>query len=181
MLMRTAQASRPGFARRRLAECRELARFLRRNWIATAVVVLLYAAAKHWLWINISPSLPYHLVWLERGAVPQRGELMLYRFSGEVLAGADALKALPLFKRTVGLPGDVIRVEDRVVSVGEVRIGYARERSRSGLSLDPIAPGVIPAGYLFAQADAPDSFDSRYAQSGLVPIGSVLGVAHPIF
>lgn len=174
-------APRRGFLQRRVAEWRDLAGFLRRHWIATALVLLLYAAAKHWLWVNISPSLPHHLVWLDYGATPQRGELMLYRFAGESLPELGPLDALPLFKRVAGLPGDGIRVEGRTVEVGGVRIGYAKPRSLRGTALDPIAPGVIPEGYLFAQGDSPDSFDSRYAQSGLVPIDRVIGVAHVIF
>ena len=169
------------FLRRRFAECRDLARFLRHHWFATVLIVLVYAAAKHWLWFNISPSLPYNLVWLEYGATPQRGELMLYRFAGPTLPGIEHLNALPFFKRAAGMPGDEIRVVNRIVSVGDTRIGFARYHASSGLALDPIPAGVIPAGYIFAQADSPDSFDSRYAQSGLVPVDRILGVAHPIF
>lgn len=174
-------AVRSGFAGRRLAECRALAVYLWRHWLATLAIVALYAAAKYWLWVNVSPSLPYHVVWVDYGARPQRGDLILYRFAGEDVPGIAQLDALPMFKRVAGLPGDVISVEARVVSVGGVRIGLAKPHTLTGVPLDPIAPGVIPEGYLFAQADSPDSFDSRYAQSGLVPQARVLGVAHALF
>lgn len=169
------------FLVRRFCECRDLAIFLRRHWLVTLAVLVLYAAAKYWLWVNLSPSLPYHLVWLERGASPARGELMIYRFAGEPLPGLGPLDRMPFFKRVAGLPGDPIRVEDRVVSVAGIRIGYAKRRTHAGLPLDPLPSGVIPEGYLFAQGESRDSFDSRYAQSGLVSQDRVLGVAHVIF
>lgn len=172
---------RPGFMQRRFAEWRDLARFLRRHWIISTVVLLLYLAAKHWLWVNVTPSLPYRLVWLEYGAQPQRGDLMVFRFSGEPLPGMGYVDGVPFFKRVAGLPGDRIEVVERVVSVAGVRVGYAKPHTREGQRLDPIAAGVVPEGYLFGQADSDDSFDSRYAQSGLVPMTRVVGVAHVIF
>jgi len=166
---------------RRFAEWRDLARFLRRHWIISTVVLVLYLAAKHWLWVNVTPSLPYRLVWLEYGAQPQRGDLMVFRFSGEPLPGMGYVDGVPFFKRVAGLPGDRIEVVERVVSVAGVRVGYAKPHTREGQRLDPIAAGVVPEGYLFGQADSDDSFDSRYAQSGLVPMTRVVGVAHVIF
>jgi len=47
--------------------------------------------------------------------------------------------------------------------------------------IDLIAAGTIPSGAYFAQSDSVDSFDSRYAQSGLVRTDQVIGVAHVIF
>ena len=172
---------RPGFMQRRLAEWRDLARFLRRHWFISTVVLVLYLAAKHWLWVNVTPSLPYRLVWLEYGAQPQRGDLMVFRFSGEPLPGMGYVDGVPFFKRVAGLPGDRIEVVARIVSVAGVRVGYAKPHTREGQRLDPIAAGVVPEGYLFGQADSDDSFDSRYAQSGLVPMTRVVGVAHVIF
>ena len=180
-LVQAEATPRPSFMQRRLAEWRDLARFLRRHWIISTVVLVLYLAAKHWLWVNVTPSLPYRLVWLEYGAQPQRGDLMVFRFSGEPLPGMGYVDGVPFFKRVAGLPGDRIEVEDRVVSVAGVRVGYAKPHTREGQRLDPIAAGVVPDGYLFGQADSDDSFDSRYAQSGLVPMTRVVGVAHVIF
>ena len=171
----------PGFLQRRISEWRELALFLRRHWLIATLVLLLYVAAKHWLWVNVTPSLPYRLVWLDYGAQPQRGELMVYRFSGQPLPDMGYLDGVPFFKRVAGVPGDRIEVEDRVVRVAGVRVGYAKPHTRQGQRLDPIAAGVVPEGYLFGQADSDDSFDSRYAQSGLVPMTRVVGVAHVIF
>ena len=166
---------------RRFAEWRDLASFLRRHWIISTVVLVLYLAAKHWLWVNVTPSLPYRLVWLEYGGQPQRGDLMVFRFSGEPLPGMGYVDGVPFFKRVAGLPGDRIEVVARIVSVAGVRVGYAKPHTREGQRLDPIAAGVVPEGYLFGQADSDDSFDSRYAQSGLVPMTRVVGVAHVIF
>lgn len=176
-----SEAPAPGFLQRRRAECLELARFLRRHWLFASVALLLYIAAKHWLWVNLTPSLPYRLVWLEYGAQPQRGELMVFRFSGRPLPEMGYVDGVPFFKRVAGVAGDRIEVEDRVVRVAGTPVGHAKPHTRRGQPLDPIAPGRVPEGYLFGQADSPDSFDSRYAQAGLVPLERVIGVAHVIF
>jgi conjugal transfer pilin signal peptidase TrbI len=80
-----------------------------------------------------------------------------------------------------GVAGDLITVDDREVSVSGRRIGYAKVRTRAGEPLMTIAPGIIPPDHYFAQSDSLDSFDSRYAQCGLVRTDQVLGVAHVIF
>lgn len=177
------------FLVRRGQECGALGQWLLRYWFVALPVLALYAVAQHFLFVNLTPSLPYRLVWLEYGAQPARGDLVVYRYAGTPLPGYGYLDGVRFFKRVAGLPGDVIAVRDRVVTVAagaddsrsEIEIGYAKPHTASGVALEPIAAGTIPAGHLFAQSDSPDSFDSRYASSGLVPIERVIGVAHVIF
>jgi conjugal transfer pilin signal peptidase TrbI len=45
---------------------------------ALALTSLAAFAKDHALMINASPSLPYWAIWLDRGALPQRGEIILF-------------------------------------------------------------------------------------------------------
>ena len=60
-------------------------------------------------------------------------------------------------------------------------VGLAKVRAFDGHPLAPISPTVIPPGHFYVQGMGPDSFDSRYAESGLVSAEQVLGVVVPIF
>jgi conjugal transfer pilin signal peptidase TrbI len=165
----------------------DLSRFLLRHWFLTLLAMLLYGSAWHLLYINLSHSLPYTVIWLERGQVPHRGELMVYR----CCAHSDGITPsnLLLFKKVAGIEGDTVEVHGRAVYVNDRLIGLAKERTSTGQTLNPIispsADGVelqqIPAGFYFAQGLTDDSFDSRYRQSGLVAQSAIVGVAHPLF
>lgn len=169
------------FLARRGRECKALAQLLIRRWYVTVPVLLLYAFVQHHIHVNITPSLPYTVVWLDYGATPKRGDLVVYRYAGTPLPDFGYLNGVRFFKRVAGLEGDRITVSERMVSVAGLEIGYAKPHTRRGQPLDVIAPGTVPHGYFFAQADSADSFDSRYASAGLVPLASVLGVARPVF
>jgi conjugal transfer pilin signal peptidase TrbI len=168
------------FLAQRRGECLALSAWLRRYWICALTVVLVYGLAQHWLYVNWTSSLPYRLVWVEYDAQPGFGDLMVYRFEGRPFHDED-LSGLRFFKRVAGVAGDRITVVDREVAVAGRTIGYAKVRTRTGEPLDPIAAGVISPECYFAQSDSADSFDSRYAQAGLVRADQVIGVAHVIF
>ncbi len=165
----------------------DLARFLLCHWPVTFSLLGLYGIAWHFLYVNLSPSLPYTLVWVERGRLPQRGELMVYHCCkhSEGLTPPNLL----FFKKAAGLAGDSIDVAGRAVYVNHQLIGFAKERASTGQRLMPILPDAfgntenvtIPVGFYFAQGLTADSFDSRYRQSGLVEQSAILGVAHPLF
>lgn len=148
-----------------------------RYWPATLIVVpVLVWAAMHYRF-NLSPSLPWTVARVEYGRAPALGEYMLYEYRGPI----EGLPSHTFFKRVAGVAGDTVQVDGRTVWVAGRLIGRAAEHTRRGVPLTPIRPGTIPVGYLFAQGDHPASFDSRYAESGLVPIDAVVGVAHPVF
>ena len=132
---------------------------------------------------NWSSSLPYVVAYADFDAGSyKRGDLILYSFHGPAGQGDfPELKDQPFFKRVVGTPGDTITVLDRDVYVNGVFVGRAKPYSHDRRPLAPIAPGLIPDGYLFAQGTSPDSFDSRYLGSGLVRLDRVKAKVHPIF
>ena len=110
---------------------------------------LLLWAAQHYLLFNLTPSLPYSVVWLDRDRPPSRGDLIVFRFEGEELM--QLRKGQRFFKRIVGLPGDAVSVDGRRVLVNGTDVGVAKQYTRDGHRLEPIAAGVIPPGTYYVQ------------------------------
>ncbi|MGZ7184199.1 S26 family signal peptidase, partial [Streptococcus pyogenes] len=77
------------------------------------------------------------------------------------------LAGQPFFKIVRGLPGDMIGVAGREVRINGELVGIAKTHAFDRHPLEPITPGVIPAGRYYVQGLSPDSFDSRYRESGL--------------
>ena len=80
-----------------------------------------------------------------------------------------------------GLPGDTVTVADRQVAVNGENVGIAKAHAYDHRPLAPIAPTIIPPGHYYVQGTSPDSFDSRYRDSGLVRAEQVIGVVVPLF
>jgi len=164
---------------RRGRDQRALWLHLRRRWYVYAPGALAFVVAQHFLLFNLTQSLPYAVVWLDRAGTPLRGDLVVYRFEGVELM--QVRKGQRFFKRIVGLPGDVVAVEGRRVRVNGFEVGSARQMTLDGNRLEPIAAGVIAPGYYFVQGTHAMSFDSRYRASGLVHASQIIGTAHVIF
>lgn len=82
-------------------------------------------------------------------------------------------------KMLIGSAGDVITHKGREVFLNGVSVGVARETDSSGRrKLDMIRDGVIPAGYHFVWTPHPRSYDSRYAEIGLVSDAQIIGRAY---
>jgi conjugal transfer pilin signal peptidase TrbI len=154
--------------------------WLRHYWLRVLLVLSIYAFGQHGLFVNWSSSLPYSVVWVDYGARPAKGDLVIFRFDKEPFTG-ERLQGLRFLKRVAGLPGETVSVQDGHVHVSGHAMGHLKRATRVGESLHVIAPGPIPAGYFYAQSDSADSFDSRYAECGLVRLDQVIGVAHAVF
>lgn len=155
-------------------------------WILAMVRLFIDPTPRIPIVFNVTPSLPYHVAVLSPALpVLQRGDLVVYAFEGEATLAYPGLLGQPLFKRVVGLPGDRVSVREGIegaeVHLNGELVGVAKPFTRHGVVLNAIAPGVIPAGHYYVQGLHPDSFDSRYRQSGLVRVGQVLALAHPIW
>lgn len=174
------------------APARATLRRLRQHRLAFALLALLWALAYVRVFVdptprvpllfNVTPSLPYRLAWL--APLPrslERGQFVLYRFEGAAVADYPGLVRQPFFKIVRGLPGDAVTVSGRDIFVGGEFVGRAKARAFDGRPLAPIAPVVIPPGFLFVQGLGADSFDSRYAASGLVRHDQLLGRVIPWF
>ncbi len=89
--------------------------------------------------------------------------------------------SLPLVKIIMGMSGDKITLEDQHVFVAGVDCGEIKEQSRSGFALTPIEETMIPHGFVYVYAPHEESFDSRYAEFGLIPIEELEEVLWPLF
>jgi conjugal transfer pilin signal peptidase TrbI len=164
---------------RRAADQRALWMHLGRRWYVYLPLALAWAVAQHYLHFNWTRSLPYSVVWLEPTPTLARGDLIVYRFEGAELM--QLKKGQRFFKRIVGVGGDRVSVEDRRVLINGTDVGIAKQYTLDGQRLEPLAPGVIPAGSFYVQGTHEMSFDSRYRESGLVQASQIIGKAHVIF
>ena len=89
--------------------------------------------------------------------------------------------SLLIAKQVIGLPGDLMTIQNRTLLINGVNYGGIQEKTRSGCPIDPIYEGVIPEGYVFVYASHPDSYDSRYAEFGLVAISQLKETLWPLF
>ncbi len=134
------------------------------------------------LLVNWTASLPYHVAWLERGVTQfDRGDFVLYAFSGKAVADYPGLAGQPFFKIVAGVPGDPIRVEDRNVFVADGYVGFAKLRTFDGRPLSPVESPVVPAGRYYVRGTGADSFDSRYREAGFVAPAQIVGKVTPWF
>lgn len=151
-------------------------------WMLAALKLFADPTPRLPLLFNVTPSLPYHLLWLRQDGAPlQRGDLVVYRFEGPAQASRPGLSGQPFFKIVRGLPGDRITVDGRTVSINGTPVGLARTHSADRQPLEPIAATVIPADHYYMQGSSPDSFDSRYLASGLVRADQVIGKVLPLW
>lgn len=180
------------FARWIAAGARLLHGDLRRRWYLFAVLALIWVLASMRLFvhhtpvvpvlINWTPSVPYRVVYVDYfDRMLSRGDLVVYSFEGQASErDYPGLKGQPFFKRVVGLPGDAVTVTDREVFVNGFAVGRAKTHTFDRHPLDPIEATVIPPGFLYVQGTSPDSFDSRYRNSGLVRQADVKAKVRPL-
>lgn len=174
-------ASITSWIARRYGDCQHLARHIARRWFVYLPLAIGYGWALAHIKVNVSHSLPYWLVYLERQPLTiARGDLVVFRYEGDG-AFPELRAGPPLCKRVRGVAGDRVSVDGRNVFVDAALVGLAKPRAWDGKPLEPIEPVVIPAGSYFVQGQSPDSFDSRYREQGLVRAEQILGKAHVIF
>lgn len=154
--------------------------YLKRTLIVLALVINMYCAVYiltdgaycNHIRINSTNSLPFyvfstsHLDSIERG---------------DYVSLIHHLSYQDLFKQVVGLPGDKILINDQQAFVNGINCGHIYPLSPSGKSLSPISDGIIPEGFIYVHATHPESFDSRYAEFGLVALDQLKEKLWPIF
>lgn len=168
-------------------------RHAHRHWVLYTLVFAIWGLAFVRVFVDPMPrvpvlfnwtaSVPYTVALVQYGQRQplKRGDFIVYTFDGEAKRMYPGLRAQPFFKRIRGIPGDRVTVVDRQVFVNGLPVGFAKTVTFDRRPLDPIAQTVIPPGYFYVQGTHPDSFDSRYRESGLVRADQVIGKVIPLF
>lgn len=128
--------------------------------------VLLWVIQHYRIAGNETDSLPdkFFLVELGRYSI-MRGDLLAFHVGERV---RHYPTGMVFIKRVVGMPGDRIEWFGDTVQVAGQPVGKAKPQNRFGEPLGRTPAGVIPAGHYFVATQHPDSYDSRYADVGLV-------------
>ncbi len=151
------------------------------------------------LGVVMTDSVHTRLALVIKGASPKVGQLAVFAYSGGTLPAyypdgwmANARRAMGMhvsldgprkddgfIKYLAGVAGDRIEVEGGHVFLvnasGRHDMGACKPATKHGVPLHPIAPQVIPTGYVYVYAPHVDALDSRYSVMGLVPTGSIVG------
>ncbi len=148
----------------------------RRFWVLSISGLLFWMAVSHFwvLGMNRSESLPYHLVAIHKGEMPERGELVAF------YPGATSFYPAGVWfvKYLSGTPGDRVTRRGNVVYVNDREVARLKPAAKNGMPLFPGPTGVIPEGHYFVSTPHPDGFDSRYAEIGFVPQEKIIGKAY---
>jgi len=107
---------------------------------------------------NHTESLPGKLYLSFPILEPKAGQIISFK-----LPMCDAVLA----KMIVGLPGDIIDMKERTITVN------GKDKGEIASGMEGIHPQVIPPGYYFVLGTHKESFDSRYEEFGLVPRESI--------
>jgi conjugal transfer pilin signal peptidase TrbI len=151
-----------------------------RRWglaYAAALAGALWFHNHYALGLNATHSLPGTLYLIERGAPPQRGEHVAFRWAG----GGPYPAGVTFIKVLAGQPGDTVARHGATFVVAGAALGQAKPTSRRGEPLEPGPTGTLPEGRYFVFAPHPDSLDSRYALTGWIAREQIIGRARAIF
>ncbi|WP_374692603.1 S26 family signal peptidase, partial [Accumulibacter sp.] len=94
-------------------------------WIAVAYLAF---GRAYLIAFNLTNSLPGTLFLIERGTLPDRGELVAFRWQTNWPYPKGSL----FVKRLTGVPGSVVSTKGRDFFVDGRPVGHAKERARTG-------------------------------------------------
>ena len=141
-------------------------------WLALSFVAIEIGLAGHRPEINLSDSLPDLIYLLDVGTPFEKGDLVQFPVPPGV---PDPAFNKDFVKKIVGVAGDEVERRDGVVFVGGAEVGRLQETTKQGRPLTPGPIGLIPPGFVFVQGLSERSYDSRYMDVGLIPVGRILG------
>lgn len=126
---------------------------------------------------NVSESLPYHAFVARKGTVPDRGDLVAFRWHG----GGHYPVGAVFMKIAAGVPGDTVERAGREFLINGRPVGAAKPFSMRGEPLEAAEPGRLGEGEYYVMAPNKDSLDSRYKLVGRVSRSEIIGKAHVLF
>lgn len=133
---------------------------------------------------NISESIKANFFIIDKSILPERGEYAAFNYydiTNEHYK-SGMLKTPPqvvFIKKVIGVAGDTVSQQNREFFVNGQSAGIAKIKSKGGRPLKANEfQGVIPSGYYYVHTPHKDSYDSRYADVGLIPVTEIRGVAY---
>jgi conjugal transfer pilin signal peptidase TrbI len=127
--------------------------------------------------LNLTESLPGTIFLIEKGVMPERGELVAFRWE----ANWPYPHGSNFVKKLIGLPGSTVTAKCRDFFVDGNPVGRAKEKARTGETLEIGPLGKIPDGRYYVAGTHPDSLDSRYQLTGWIGKNQIVGKAYRIF
>lgn len=123
-------------------------------------------------------SLPHHLFLQCKHVSPKRGDYTCLDspwYGGRVIKKVEGIAGDKLvYDKDGNLWVETLWVN--ALWIGRtLKVGKPKKSAKDGRLLTPIAPGVIPQGKVFVVGDHERSFDSRYAELGLIPETALQG------
>jgi len=148
--------------------------------LASALACVL---ASHLVW-NVTPSLPFGLYWLSRGAPPARGALVAFAVPASVRDLVFDRRYLPrgafLVKPVAAMSGDIVCTEGGALSVNGQRLGPILTEDTAGRPLPHYEGcGPVVGGMIFVASRYAKSFDSR--TFGPVAVADLRGRVTPLW
>lgn len=133
---------------------------------------------------NISESINANFFIIDKSILPERGEYVAFNYydiTNEHYK-SGMLKTPPqvvFIKKVIGVAGDTVSQQNREFFVNGQSAGIAKIKSKGSRPLKANEfQGVIPSGYYYVHTPHKDSYDSRYADVGLIPVAEIRGVAY---
>lgn len=123
--------------------------------------------------LNASHSLPQTLFLAVNSSCPFE--------KGNIVSIDHPYLKLTVGKIIAGIPGDRILINDQTLFINDKEIGKIQTTSKSGKTYTAIHEGFIDQGCYFVYTPHPESFDSRYAEFGLIREEWIAEVLWPIF
>jgi conjugal transfer pilin signal peptidase TrbI len=157
-----------------------------RTLAALGAAGLAWAAIRDWsqdhaFMINASESLPNWAFFVDKRAVPTRGQYVFFRVPATPLIKAHFGKhPAPFGKLVYGMAGDLVTREGSNVLVNGVRVAQVKPVSKRGEILRPGPLGRVPEHCYFVGSPHKDGFDSRYGDIGWVCARQIVGTGVPV-
>jgi conjugal transfer pilin signal peptidase TrbI len=123
-------------------------------------------------------SLPYRLFLQCKHVKPKRGDYTCFDspwYGGRVIKKVEGMAGDKLvYDKEGNLWVEALGVN--ALWIGRaLKIGRPKRQAKDGRPLTSIKPGIIPDGKVFVVGDHERSFDSRYAELGLIPETALQG------
>jgi conjugal transfer pilin signal peptidase TrbI len=145
------------------------------------VVAFLWVISDHYkIAFNWTDSVPGSVFLIIKDTKPKKGELAAFNIPEN-----DFYRNIWFTKYVAGVEGDVFSTAEKDgflhIYLNDKDMGKIKRKSRNGIDLEPVTRGVIPEGYYFMWTPHIHSFDSRYAQIGLINEKYIIGSAVNLF